>query len=211
MSVTSHSLRLITIPTQSVDSQICLIMQNPRITQEEIGIIKRAQAGDITAFNHIFKKYKGFVDHVLYQYIKDKDEAKDITNIVFLKVYEKLSSFKTYDSFGGWLRIIANRTAIDYLRSLKDKEVELGTIDVRPTLDTLFYNKDDDVVDHMTYKELIQEFKKLPETTRRIFELFYVENLTVEAISEQLSIPTGTIKSTLSRTRKRIRKTFKNV
>lgn len=183
----------------------------PKITKKEIALIKRAQGGDIKAFNTLFYKYKPFVEGILKGYLKDTDEAKFVANEVFLKVYENLSTFKTYDSFGGWLRIIANRTAIDYLRSLKDKEVDLGTIDVRPTLDTLFYNRDDDVVDHMTYQELIKEFKKLPETTRRIFELFYIENLTVDTISEQLSIPTGTIKSTLSRTRKRIKKTFKNV
>ena len=100
-------------------------MDNPRITEKEIGIIKRAQAGEELAFNQLFKKYKGFVTHLLYQYLKDYDEAKDVTNIVFLKVHDKLSKFVEYDSFGGWLRIITNRTAVDYLRSQKNKRKPL--------------------------------------------------------------------------------------
>ena len=61
-------------------------MKNPRITQEEVGIIKDAQAGNILAFNKLFYKYKTFVEKLLLRYIKDIDEAKDITNIVFLKL-----------------------------------------------------------------------------------------------------------------------------
>ena len=101
-------------------------MKNPRITPEEVEIIKSAQAGNISAFNKLFHRYKGFVDTILYYYLKDMDEAKDITNIVFLKVYEKLSQFTDYDSFGGWLRILTNRTAIDYLRSVKNHAKPVG-------------------------------------------------------------------------------------
>ena len=62
--------------------------KNPKITEEEIALIKSAKAGDESAFNTLFYKYKSFVDNVLFQYIKDMDEAKDLTNIVFLKVYD---------------------------------------------------------------------------------------------------------------------------
>lgn len=185
------------------------LMKNPRITEEEIRLIKRAQAGDESAFAHIFKRYKGFVANILFHYLKDMDEAKDLTNIVFLKVYEKLSTFTTYSSFGGWLRIIANHTAIDYLRNLKDEEIPMDATEVRPTLDSSIYSSDDDVVNHITYKEIAEEFKKLPEQTRRIFELFYIEHLTVEEISKTMRIPTGTIKSLLSRTRKKIKQKYK--
>ena len=50
--------------------------KNPRITSEEVGIIKKAQAGDMRAFNTLFYKYKGFVESILLGYIGDEDEAK---------------------------------------------------------------------------------------------------------------------------------------
>lgn len=181
-------------------------MKNPRITPEEVGIIKRAQAGDESAFNALFYKYKGFVDNILFQYIKDMDEARDITNVVFLKVHEKLSTFKAYDSFGGWLRIIANRTAIDYLREMKNKTDVLGDADVRLPSEEPSGSAEDDVVNRMTYDSLIGEFDKLPDTTRKVLRLFYVNNMTVEQISDALRVPTGTIKSMLSRTRAKIKK-----
>ena len=182
---------------------------NPRITPEEVGLIKRAKAGDELAFNALYYKYKGFVNSLLLRYIKDKDEAQDVSNIVFLKVHKKLSLFTDYDSFGGWLRILTNRTAIDYLRSMENKKVA-DVKEERLTSDTPG-STEGDIVDHLTYKELLKEFNAFPEVTRKIFERFYIDNMTVEEISNTFNpkIPTGTIKSTLSRTRRKLRKRLK--
>ena len=180
--------------------------KNPKITEEEIALIKRAQAGDEPAFNALFHKYKGFVDNILFQYIKDMDEAKDITNVVFLKVHDKLSTFTAYDSFGGWLRIIANRTAVDYLREMKNKCNVLGEADERLPSTDLSGSLEDEIVNRLTYERLLTEFNKFPHTVRKVCKLFYVNNLTVEQIGKRLNMPKGTVKSTLSRTRRKIKK-----
>lgn len=183
-------------------------MKNPKITLDEIGIIKKAQAGDQLAFSKLFKRYKGFVESVLYQYIKDKDESKDIANIVFLKVYNKLSTFTAYESFGGWLRIIANRTAIDYLRRVKE-ENNLSDQEDRLSSQETVASAEDDLINRMMYEGLVAEFNKLSPTTCKVCQLFYVEGLTVEQISKNLRIPTGTIKSMLCRTRRKLKQHLK--
>jgi len=182
--------------------------KNPRITSEEVGIIKKAQAGDMRAFNTLFYKYKGFVENILFGYIGDMDEARDIANIVFLKVYNKLSMFTAYDSFGGWLRTITCRTAVDYLRKMRERQLTLGESDGRLP-EEKSRSAEDEMVNHLTYDALLAEFDKLPEVNRKIFRLFYEDNMTVEEIGNALRIPTGTIKSTLSRVRKRIQKQLK--
>lgn len=184
-------------------------MKNPRITEQEIGIIKDAQAGNMFAFNKLFKRYKSFVTNVLFQYIKDMDESKDITNIVFLKVYDKLSKFTDYDSFGGWLRIIAKNTAIDYLRETRNKGTTLGEHEVRLTESSSIDYTENGVVDRMTYKQILSEFDKLPPSARKVCRLFYENNLTVEQISKTLQMSKGTIKSILSRTRSKLRNQLK--
>lgn len=180
-------------------------MKNPKITEEEIGIIKKAQAGDELAFNRLFKKYKSFVDNLLYHYVKDRDEAKDLTNVVFLKVHDKLSTFKAYASFGGWLRIIANRTAIDYLRRIESKPVVLGESVDRLSIDKPGTHAETDLVNQMTYDYLMTEFDKMSETSRKVCRLFYEDNMTVEQISKALRLPIGTIKSALSRSRRKLK------
>lgn len=183
-------------------------MKNPKITQEEIRLIKDAQAGKMLAFNKLFSRYKGFVDHVLYSYLKDFDEAQDLTNIVFLKVYYKLSSFTDYSSFGGWLRIIANRTAIDYLRKIGDKNKLLGENDSCMSLDQVESNEND-TINRITYEQLLSEFDRFTPMHKNVCLLFYRDNLTVDQISKSLSMSPGTIKSILSRTRASIKKQFK--
>ena len=183
-----------------------MMINSPRITPEEVELIKSAKAGNILAFNKLFYRYKSFVDGILYYYIKDLDEAKDITNIVFLKVYNNLSQFLDFDSFGGWLRILTQRTAIDYLRSVKNKAKPVGDMSERLSLASSISSDEVDLVNRLEYERVIEEFKKFPAHMKQILELFYVNNMTVVQISESLNIPTGTIKSILSRTREKIKK-----
>lgn len=183
-------------------------MKPLRTTPEEVGMIKRAQAGDESAFTYLFKKYKKFVENILYQYLKDKEEARDVTNLVFLKVYEKLSKFKAYDSFGGWLRILTNNTAIDYLRTIEKQGFVLGDRDVKIPSEEK-YSSGEEIINAITYKQILEMFDKLSPLARKICYMFYKDGMHVIEISMELGVPTGTIKSVLSRTRKKLKKQLK--
>ncbi len=178
----------------------------PRITQEEIALIKSAQAGNTAAFNKLYYRYRGFTTNLLYRYIKDFDEARDINNLVWLKVYEKLSKFVDYSSFGGWLRILTNNTAIDYLRKLKPSVCVPEPLNCN---NSEVVDSEETSADKSSYNQILEIIKKFPDDVRRVFELYYVEHLTVAEISDVTKIPTGTIKSHLSRNRERIKKLLK--
>jgi len=179
-------------------------VKTPRITPHEIKTIKDAQAGSMKAFNRIFYRYKPFVEQVLYQYLNDIDEARDLTNDVFLKVYDKLSLFTRYDSFGGWLRILAKNTAIDYLRV--NKKFDVSTDDERLQLKDISGDDEMSAVNKLTYDYLVKLFDKIPPSYRESCRLFYVENLKVEEIAKVLKIPVNTVKSNLFRMRKMLKK-----
>jgi RNA polymerase sigma-70 factor (ECF subfamily) len=179
----------------------------PRITPEEIKTIKDAQAGSMKAFNRIFYRYKPFVENLLFQYLKDMDESKDLTNIVFLKVYDKLSKFTAYDSFGGWLRILAKNTAVDYLRTISNKtSVSVDNKDKKLQLPDVDGDDEISVTNKMTYDYLISLIDTLPPSYRESCRLFYVENMTVAQRADALKIPQGTVKSNLFRMRKHFQK-----
>lgn len=186
-------------------------MKTDKITPEEIKVIKAAQEGNTLAFNRIFKKYKSFVSGILYNYIKDKDEANDIANIVFLKVYDKISTFTDYNSFGGWLRIITNRVAVDYLRRTKHTPVVVDNVDSRLASAFSSGSDESDIVNRLTYEQIVKEFETLPEQAQKVCELHYVDNMTSEQIANALRIPEGTVKSHLSRSRSRLKKRFKTI
>lgn len=182
-------------------------MNTPKITLEEIGIIKDAKAGKESAFNLLYKKYKQFVVCVLYQYINDKDEANDLSNLVFLKVHQKLSKFTDYSSFGGWLRTLTKNTAIDYLRTLKNKAISIDDQTTGIQLSTIpdIMNEDN----NLTYNNLIDMVEQLPETHKKIVKLFYEDGMTALQISKAIDVPVGTIKSCLHRTRNNLKKQLK--
>ena len=189
-----------------------MMTSTPKITNEEIAIIKKAQAGSKSAFNELYDKYKGFVVNLLNLYIKDLDEARDIANIVFIKVHKKLSQFSEYSSFGGWLRIIARNTAVDYIRSTKSKMLKnttLDSADYRQYLAESQLSTEDDIVNHLDYDKLIERFDSLPKLTKKICLMHYANDMTVVQIAEALNIPTGTVKSKLFRTRNKIKQFLK--
>ena len=179
----------------------------PKITPEEIKTIKEAQAGSMKAFNRIFYRYKPFVENLLFTYLKDMDESKDMANIVFLKVYDKLSQFTAYDSFGGWLRILTKNTAIDYLRTMENKiGVSVDDSDKKLQLTDVDGDNEISISNKITYDYLISLIDTLPPSYRDSCKLFYVDNLTVAQIAEALNIPSGTVKSNLFRMRKQFQK-----
>lgn len=176
-------------------------MKTKKITQEEIGLIKSVQAGSERAFAQLFKRYKPFVENLLTTYLNDRDEARDLTNIVFLKVHEKISKFTNYSTFGGWLRILTKNVAIDYLRTIKPVYSLQESITSK-SIDVAGGDTEREYVDRMTYDKVIAMFSKLPPSYRDVCYMFYVDNMTVQQISEALNMPTGTIKSDLHRMRK---------
>lgn len=180
--------------------------KNPKITEEEIALIKSAQAGNMSAFDKLYYRYRGFTTNLLHRYLKDYDEARDINNIVWLKVYNKLSKFRNYSSFGGWLRILTNRCAIDYLRRVNELTYASDAVQFTPDTEE---DHGESTVDKMTYDKLVDMFKQFPEDARRVFELYYVEGLTVSEISDATKIPEGTVKSHLSRKRRLLKEKFK--
>ena len=184
-------------------------MKTPKITPEEIKVIKAAQEGNTLAFNRIYKKYKSFVSKILYSYIKDKDEANDIANIVFLKVYEKLEKFTAYDSFGGWLRIITNNTAIDYLRRTKYVPIVSDTLDSRLVSNVPADSNETDLVNRLTYEQLLEEFNALSEHAQKVCKLFYLDNMTSKDIGKTLKMSENTVKSHLRRSRQRLQNKLK--
>lgn len=87
--------------------------------------------------------------------------------------------------------------------------MELGEDAGRLPVELTNSSEEEDLVNLLEYESLLKGFEKLPKKTQKIFNLFYVEDLTVDEISKVLKIPTGTIKAALSRTRRKIKNNLK--
>jgi len=164
---------------------------NSSPTDQEL--VSRAKAGDRKAFDLLFARYNKFVVRLVVSIVKDDSTAEDLAQDTWLKIWEKIGTLNG-PSFGAWLRPIAKRTALDFLRTSRASE-EL-TPDVQdPTTD---------LEGEVLAKESRRVVSDLPARKRQILEL-NEKGLTYRELSKRLDIPIGTVKSRLHGARQAFR------
>ena len=160
-------------------------------------IIKQCQKNKAKAQKILYKKFSPWLFGVCLQYCKDRTEAEDNLQDGFIKIFNNINKFRFEGSFEGWLRRIMVNTIIESFR--KKNPVYLVE-----SLEDYQIEEEDDHVDvpKHTAQELISLIELLPPKYKLVFNLYALEGLSHQEISETLGISTGTSKSNLSRARK---------
>ena len=155
----------------------------------------------------IYTSFYGYAMAVCDRYTNNQDDAVEILNDGFLKIFKEIHRYKpaysdVVSSFKGWLRKIMVYTAIDHFRkNQKHKftsELDNGVIQVS--------SGGEDAVDRISYEEIIRSIQDLTPGYRTVLNLFIIEGFTHEEISEQLGISVGTSKSNLAKARRQLQK-----
>lgn len=137
------------------------------------------------------------------QYSNNHDDAKDILQEGFIKVFQKLGQFDHRGSFEGWVRRIMINTALEKYRShlhlypLTDREMK----NEEPTYEEVF--------ERLSAGDLIRLVQELPPRYRMVFNLYAIEGYAHKEIGEMLGITVGTSKSNLARARGILQKKVK--
>jgi RNA polymerase sigma-70 factor (ECF subfamily) len=137
---------------------------------------------------------------VCLRYCSDYDEAKDVLQEGFIKVFEKINQFESRGSFEGWIRKIMVNTALAQYRRKRYLNI-----------DSIYTgDKDDSSFEHIecniSASELIEIVKELPPQYKLVFNLYAIEGYSHKEIAEMLNISEGTSKSDLSRAREILKK-----
>ena len=171
---------------------------------EEDELIKACIRNDRAAYNHLFNKYAPKMLMICTRYMSDEQEAKDVLQNGFIKVFKSLKKFKFKGSFEGWLKRIMINEALSELRQKKRFETQNSTIygDMDVAEETMEQTIDYD----FTQEELLQSLKALPETFKVVFNLYCFERYSHNEIAEKLSIKVGTSRSRLRRARQILKK-----
>lgn len=141
----------------------------------------------------LYKKYASKMYNICLTYAKDKDDAKDILQNGFVKIFTSLDSFNNVGSLEGWIKRIIINTSIDYYRK---KIIDLRNV----SIDYADKNEvETSILEDINAKELLELVHKLPEGARIIFNLYAIEGYNHSEIAEMLNISTGTSKSQFSR------------
>jgi RNA polymerase sigma factor (sigma-70 family) len=145
----------------------------------------------------LYRRYAARLYAVCLQYSGNDEEARDILQEGFIKIFENLIHYKFEGSFDGWVRRIIVNTALEKFRS-KHNLYRVDDIDQIPEQDSEPDNED---YAGLGARDLMEIIRELPPRYRIVFNLFAIEGYTHKEISNMMSISEGTSKSNLSRAR----------
>lgn len=144
----------------------------------------------------LYRNFFGYGLSICLRYAQNREEAVEIMNDGFLKIFQHIQSFDTSRSFKTWLAKIMVNTSIDFLRS-KKKLVFVDDINQVPEPGI-----DEKIVDKLSYEELLKLVQVLPPAYRTVFNLYVMEGYQHQEIAAMLGISEGTSKSNLFKAKK---------
>ena len=166
--------------------------------------IGRVLSGDVSAYASLVAKHKNLVFSIVLKIVNNREDAEEISQDVFLKAYQSLSTFERKSKFSTWLYRIAYNAAISKTRK---KRVEMVAIE-----ETVITNySTDEVGRNMNEleendRQLILEkaLKRLPEEDNLLITLFYKNENSIEDISDITGLSVSNVKVRLHRIRKKL-------
>ncbi|WP_243293096.1 RNA polymerase sigma factor SigW [Bacillus sp. FJAT-47783] len=179
--------------------------------------IKQIKKGDQEAFADLVDLYKDKIYQLCYRMLGNAHEAEDIAQEAFIRAYVNIHTFDINKKFSTWLYRIATNLSIDRIR--KKKPDYFLDAEVSGTEGLTMYSqiasselKPDEEVEAMDLQDMIQqEILKLPEKYRSVIVLKYIDELSLQEISDILEIPIGTVKTRIHRGREALRKQLRHL
>lgn len=185
---------------------------------EEKALIERCKQGDIGAFDQLVERYEKLVFHVAYQLSGNYDDANDVAQETFIRVFNSIGTFRGDANFTTWLYRIATNVYLDERKKAKahphssledfieldENAVTRQVEDNGPSPDTLIQNMERDQI-------LQQAIMSLPDYQRAMIVLYHTQGKSYEEIAEIMHLAIGTVKSRLNRARLALREKLQPV
>lgn len=205
--ITYFDIDLATIPTSPRLKQCKLLM-----AEEELNdLIKRCVKGNRRAQESLYQTFYGKMMGVSLRYTRNRDQAEDIVQDAFLKVFGSLERYDFKGSFEGWVRRIVVNTAIDMFRKKKNDFLLLGndqSVEDYAEVEDQTENEDDSP--QFKASQVIEAMTSLSPAYRTIFNLYVFEKMTHQQIADKLGISVGTSKSNYAKAKRNLKKILIN-
>lgn len=175
-------------------------------------LVQAVLDGDATAYRGLVERYQERVYTVVYGLVRNREDARDLSQEAFVRAYQNLKTFRVESSFYTWLYRIAMNTALDHLRRQKMRRHEAYEEGVA-TRETGSVMGDGAHRDSPTrnlerkqlHARLMAALDELPEDQRQVIVLREVDGLSYKEISDVMEIPEGTVMSRLYYARRKLK------
>ena len=182
---------------------------------EAIDLVRRSQDGDQAAFGELVNLHNGQVFGQVLRMVRDQEEAKEIAQQTWIKVWNKIGSFRFESAFSSWLYRVATFTALDAIRK-RDSRREISITneegDEIPVGEPSAVAPPEQIA-NMERKEIRERFmqalESLPQHHKQALMLRENDGLTYKEIAERMKCKTGTVMSRIFNARKAIQNEMK--
>jgi len=179
------------------------------LLEQPAEVLQEFAAGDLNAFESLFRQYQGEVYGWIVRIVRDSGAAEDLTIETFWRIHRAHARFDPSRSFGAWARRIATNVAIDFLKSARVREVPLGE-------DLPAQSHSTGVGTNPAIQREVREraqlaFHQLPARLRAVATLSLIEDVPHREIGEALNLSTAAVKSRLFRAVRLLRKKLANL
>lgn len=175
--------------------------------------IKRTRAGDLHAYAALVDKYQSMVFVLVRSVCRNAEDAREVTQDVFLQAYRQLHTFRGAASFKTWLYRIAYNTAISHIR--KEQSRERRAQDYREhvlqasaytsTHTPAYAEEEQDSDEQQRYEKLRSLVASLPPKERLLIELYYYKDLKIDEIAHICSLTPSNVKVSMFRIRQKLK------
>jgi len=168
-------------------------------------IIEGCIAGKRSAQNALYRKFSAMMLSVCMRYAQNRDEAEDILQEAFIKIFHNIATFRGEGSFEGWMKRIMINHALNHYR--KNKKMPFHK-DIDEINEQEILNKEDISGHHepVSAEILLSLIKLLPQGYRMVFNLYVFEEYTHKEIAKELNISENTSKTQLLKARRMLRR-----
>lgn len=172
----------------------------------ETELIQQICNGNPQAFRYLVKQYERLVFHVAGRLLNQQEDLEDVAQEVFIKVHQKLPSFRGDSKLSTWIATIAYRVSVNHLKKRKP-DVDIG----ESQYELIQHSRvSDENPEQLTQKKELKEMVKtmvdrLPEQYKTVLSLYHLEEYAYHEIVEITGLPEGTVKSYIFRARKMLK------
>lgn len=161
-------------------------------------IIKGCTQRNRMAQKHLYQRFYGKLFGTALRYTRNKEEAQEVLNNAFLKIFNSMGSYKSTGSFPAWMNKIVIYTSIDYLRKYAKFK------NTSPLEHAAFVTLPNNIIAQMSAKEIYELLDQLSPTTKTVFSMYALDGFKHREVAEALDISENTSKWYFAKAKKEL-------
>jgi RNA polymerase sigma factor (sigma-70 family) len=173
-----------------------------KLDASDIEIINQCIGGDVESFEHLVNRYKKLVFNTAYRMMGNREEAEDVTQEAFIRIYNSLSRYNPEFKFSTWALKITTNLCLDYLRKRKGETLpideQFNICDDEPNPEEQYVRKENQ-------RMVLEAINKLPEKYKEFIILFHNRNLSYQEIMDITGESLTIVKNRLYRARQMLK------